>query len=505
MTHLRKLCDRAAREVKNLELDSLDRFGLERRLESYYLIGPYPPLAAMQRPSQESIETLIAQLSQPIDLYIHFPFCRVMGPWECSFCHFYKVPYDPNTEKEYVDACIKEIAMYRRRLGRIQVRSVYFGGGTFSLISRENLHRLLAFIWTELDVDSLAEVKFEVHADAARTPELLTEVICGLREYPITHLVLDIQTLNENSLRMVSWGRVRPRDYFDTLQLCRDLGIERFVTGLILGLPLETKESFLDGVLSLATLPDIVTINIFPLMLKSGDAIHDQYLRLPELFPDVAERDIMHYAARVLLRGLSFSESPLYFMNRAGSSPHHQTHKFEGLSLLGIGPSAFGTFHGSRSAQYYNVPSLNAYLRRINEGTLPIWRLGEMSAEGWQRRQLILGFLNLNRDLDPMLWNSDCPERDALEFFCDIGLLKSSGSTLALTDKGLLRTEEMSWFLAESSVRDALRLSNGHEDHRRYNYFITRTADQEQSFRSAMKASNRPRGVPVGVERNATV
>jgi oxygen-independent coproporphyrinogen-3 oxidase len=442
----------------------------------------------MQRPSPGSVEELIAQLSQPVDLYLHFPFCRVMGRYECSFCHFYKVIHDSDAESRYLDACMEEIRMYKRRLGRIRVRSVYFGGGTFSLISPENLRRLLSWLWTELDIDPDAEVKFEIHADASRTPQLLAGVLAVLRQYPITHLVLDIQTLHEDSLRMVSWGRVRPDDYFATLDLCRELGFERFVTALILGLPLETMESFLRGVLALATLPHVVTINIFPLMMKQGDAVRDQFLRVPEIFPSVRDRDVTHHAARILLRGLGFSESPLYFMNRGGTVPDQQTRKFEGRSLLGIGPSAFGTFRGRRKAQYYNVPSLGAYLRRIGAGALPIWRAGEMAGGGWLRRRIILEFLNLNRHFDlAELDGLDAAAGDLMEFYREAGLLQLHSGSLSLTGAGLLRAEEMSFFMAEQEVLEALRTCDATRKLDRFNYFITRTPRQEALFHEALR------------------
>lgn len=505
MIRMRKLYDRAAGEMKEFNLEALDRFGLDRRLESFYLIGPYPPLAAMQSPSPALFEDLIAQLSQPVDLYVHFPFCRVVGPYECSFCHFYKVSHDARAESQYIDACLQEIRMYKKRLGAIRVRSVYFGGGTFSLISPDNLRRLLSFLWTELDVDRSAEVKFEIHADASRTPKLIAGVLSVLREYPITHLVLDIQTLNEESLRMVSWGRVRPSDYFATLELCRDLGFDKFVTGLILGLPLESVDSFLCGVLSIATLLDVVTINIFPLMLKQGDALWDQFLRLSELFPGICERDVMHHAARILLRGLGFSESPLYFMNRAATVPEHQTHKFEGLSLLGFGPSAFGTIHGGRRAQYYNVPSLAAYLRCIGEGVFPVWRLGEMSPDGWLRRRLILGFLNLNRNLDLAELGGSVPSAvDLLKFFRDVGLLHLRGESLSVADCGLLRAEEMSYFVAEQAVQEALRSSHGRGGACRFNYFITRTPEQEALFHKAFRTFQDRRGAKAAIAGSVT-
>jgi len=70
-----------------------------------------------------------------VDLYIHFPYCRVVGRDECAFCHFYKEGHNPANEQDIVNNWIKEINLYRDRLGVFKINTIYFGGGTVSLIA----------------------------------------------------------------------------------------------------------------------------------------------------------------------------------------------------------------------------------------------------------------------------------------------------------------------------------------------------------------------------------
>jgi oxygen-independent coproporphyrinogen-3 oxidase len=485
---LERLQESAEHEVSAMQLDQLEEVGLERTLESYYLIGPYPPLASMGQPLGAVVEEAISTLRQPVDVYVHFPFCRVVGSLECTFCHFYKVKHDESLETRYVDACIRELRMWSDRLGRVRVRSAYFGGGTFSLISPDNLRRLLVAMRSEFDLESAAEIKFEIHADAAKTPDLLSNLLRVLMEFGTTHIVIDIQSLNEESLRQISWGRIRPEDYFETLGMCRDFGFDRYVTGLILGLPHDSFESFLRSVQRIAAIPEVVTLNLFPLMFRRGDVAFDQLQTDPAMFPGVRQRDVLHYGARMFLADLGFDESPIYFMNRGSAAAVQQTSKFEGNSLIGIGASSFGMLIGGMAAQYYNTPSIQSYLDHVERGTLPFWRIGLLSNAGLSARRLILGCLNLNRalnltEIDPLVRSNAAP---LLRLLCDLGLLRKEGALLSITPKGLLRAEEMSFFLAEEEVRRSLRGTAGDDISSRLNYFVARSSEQEDRLWEAV-------------------
>lgn len=486
MVQLRKFYERAIQEIEALDLEALWESGLDRTLNTYYLIGTYPPLLAMEEPSQNLINELTTSLRQPIDLYLHFPFCKIVGAYECIFCHFYKESYSTELENRFIDACIKEMMLYQRKIGQISVRSIYFGGGSFSLISPRNLRRLLGFIQDELEVNPRAEIKVEIRADAAGSPQELNEQLSIFSSFNVTHLVIDIQSLNRETLAASCWQRICKEDYFETLAVCKDFGFKHFVTGLILGLPFDSFDSFMESVIQLATMPHINTINIFPLMFREGDLVFKQLRDIPEIFPNVRERDIMHYAARILLQAFDFVESPLYFFNR-GTVPDHQASKFQGNSLLGIGPSAFGTFNGHKKAQYYNVPNLNQYFKRIEGDKLPIWRLGCLSEVGWATRRILFEGPNLNRPFN--MASLDAAIRDRftplVEFFAGLGLLALEGDNFTPTAKGLLRAEELSYYLAEEEVQAKLHARSSNLS--RYNYYSSRSHQQEELFSSAFK------------------
>ena len=176
----------------------------------------------MRTPSENILGSLLSELQQPVDLYIHFPFCRSMGAYECTFCHFYKEMYDQRLEESYIAMCQKELQIYKQHLHDIKVSSIYFGGGSFSLISPNSLKHLLDFLKSELDIKECEEIRFEIHADASKTPDRTKKLLSSLREFGVTHIVIDIQTFNKESLFAITWRRVHPEDYFSTLEIGKE-------------------------------------------------------------------------------------------------------------------------------------------------------------------------------------------------------------------------------------------------------------------------------------------
>ena len=280
---MKSFVEKGRNDIAKLDLHELKNIGLDRTLKTYYLLGPYPPLLAMNSFDEKLVEKSLESIIQPVDLYIHFPFCRVKGDFECSFCHFYKETYVEEREEEYLNACMKEIMIYKGKLGKIKVRSIYFGGGSFSLIKPKNLEKLLNFLNNQLEIDFTGEIKFEIHADGAKDKKHLKGLLDVLKSFGNVKIVIDIQTFNEDSLKSIAWSRVKKQDYFDTLEFCKSQNFKTFVSGLILGLPFETVESLLKNVLTLAASGDIQSINLFPLMFTKGDFAEKQYRILPEI------------------------------------------------------------------------------------------------------------------------------------------------------------------------------------------------------------------------------
>jgi len=457
----KKLLENCEILLDDMKIDDLRNIGLDRTLESYFLVGPYPPLMQMDeyRLVEHPFEIKKNTSSESVDLYIHFPYCKVVGKYECSFCPFYKEEYDPSIEYKVVENWIKEIELYKKTIGRFKINTIYFGGGSVSLIAPQNLKMFVDYLAQNMGIEQILEVKFEIHADSSKEPEKLLGNLDVLKIFRNLKLIIDIQSLNPQTLNYVSWGRLSSELYFQTLNMVIERGFKRICTGLILGLPFETPESFLEGVSKLITIPEIEMLNIYPLMIRECDHVAGCLKHTPEIMFDVKTRDIVYLATRKLLHSFGFYESPIYFYSRGSTEPIHQRKKFESEnSLIGIGPSAFGHINSQDlNVAYYNFPSISKYSEQLNEQILPFWKIYVLNEDSKHIRKIVKG-LNMLESFNIDMLSKHLKEKleNVLNIFQAHGLLEKKSSEWLLTEKGILRVEEISYYLAEVDLGQKL-------------------------------------------------
>ena len=468
-----------------MHMGNLKNSGLDRTLESYFLVGPYPPLMQMDEYhwGEHPLEIRGNKNNALVDVYIHFPFCRVVGEYECTFCPFYKEKYDTSAEHEIVKNWIREMELYKKVIGEFKASTIYFGGGTVSLITPKNLKTFVDYLRQNVGIENSSEVKFELHADSSQDPEKLHEILDILKVFNNLKLIIDIQSLNPQTLNDVTWGRLSSEAYFQTLNIVIKKGFKHICTGLILGLPFETPESFLEGVSTLITIPEIEMLNIYPLMFRECDHVFRDLKHSPEKMFDVKTRDVVHLAARKLLRSFDFSESPIYFYSRGKTEPIHQLkkHKSES-SLIAIGPSAFGHITSpDLSVAYYNLPSVIKYCEQLNQQRLPFWKTYALNEDSKYIRQLIKGKLNILKKFNIDMLSGSLKEKleVTLNIFQLYGLLEKKSGEWVLTEKGILRVEEMSYYLAEIDLGQKLTTVDISKTLKSpYHSFPNRTAEQ---------------------------
>ena len=484
----KKLLESCEHLLDEMHIDKLEDLGLDRILESYFLVGPYPPLMQMDeyRWNEHSFEIKESKSNGFVDLYIHFPYCRVVGKYECTFCPYYKEKYVSSVESEIVENWINEIKLYKKIIGDFKVSTIYFGGGTVSLITPENLKNFVDYLDEHIGLENCLEVKFEIHADSSKEPEKLYGILDVLKIFNNLKLIIDIQSLNPQTLNYVSWGRISSEIYFQTLNMVIKKGFKHICTSLILGLPFETPESFLEGVSKLASIPEIEALNIYPLMFRECDDVFKCLKHSQEIMFDVKTRDVVYLAARKFLRSFDFSESPIYFYSRGKTKPKHQLNKFESeSSLIGIGPSAFGHINSTNlNIAYYNLASVTKYGEQLDKQRLPFWKVYNLSENSKYIRKIVKG-LNMLKNFNINMLNGNLREKLEVAFniFQVHGLIEKESDEWTLTDKGILRVEEMSYYLAEIDLGQKLTAYTNETAKEPYHCFPYRTEEQVSKWK----------------------
>lgn len=490
--------DAAERTLESFNLRALDGKGLGRWDEEYYLVGLYHPLRSMNcyTNNKNSIYDFleISNIINPIDLYIHVPFCYT----DCSFCHFYKEIIRRNKindmEEMYIDALLSEAASYREKISRtmngskVSVQSIQVGGGTPSTLSPDGIKKIFDGLGNIFDLTSLKELKFEFHPELGQDSEHFGSLIKTLKSYGLTTAIIDIESISSKVLSNIGRKQGNLSRYENLVELCKNFGIQSIATAVICGLPHETVESFQETLLSIADINAIDAINIYPLMFKPSDVVFWQRRRNRGDFVSPKERDLMTVLASVLLEKAGFVEGPSHFFRRESHTPHQQMSKADSRTLLGLGPASFGYLNGSTGAiQYMNTPNLKAYVEQVHETGIGLWRASQMSSAQKHLRSVLFklnSFSTVPHGMIDVALDSDHNTRlrAVLDAQTALGLLKWTAEGVSLTTVGQLRNAETLFYLAEPDVTMWPYHDEEYELLRRYEFFPNVSLDNQVLF-----------------------
>lgn len=272
-----------------------------------------------------------------IGLYLHIPFCVR----KCLYCDFYSAKPEQGIEKRYVAALIKHLKTVAPTVADRQVDTVYFGGGTPTLLETRDLAALLDCVRAHYHLTPDAEISTECNPVTGRD-----ELFHGLAAAGFNRVSVGLQSTDEGELRALG----RPHDaaaFFNTFRGLLAAGIHNINVDLMFGIPRQTRESFA------ATLAAVVAVgpthvSAYGLRVEAGtpfDAMK-KTLCLPD---DDATADMQLLAAEKLTAaGYEHYEVSNYA--RPGCACRHNLRYWLGAPYLGFGPGAHSYSGGERYA-----------------------------------------------------------------------------------------------------------------------------------------------------------
>ena len=183
-------------------------------------------------------------------VYIHIPFCRS----RCSYCDFATGMYQSEIAETYVSAVCSEIRGWREIDQPAPVDTIYFGGGTPSLLSAEQIERILDSVTDRFEVINAPEITLEINpGDGGVDPESRRATMRAWRSLGINRASFGAQTFDDRELKLL--GRTHDSaDVRKTFALLRDARFANINFDLIAGLPHQTKESWRQSLEELAAL-----------------------------------------------------------------------------------------------------------------------------------------------------------------------------------------------------------------------------------------------------------
>ena len=284
-------------------------------------------------------------------LYIHIPFCKS----KCGYCGFYSLP-SLKQKDSFLEALKQEIVQRKDYLSNHSIRTVYFGGGTPSLLSVTEIESLLNLINTHYPVISNAEITLEANPDT-----LSLEYLIDLRHIGINRLSIGIQSFFDNDLQYLS----RKHDSHHARQ-CLDwailAGFNNISIDLIYGLPTSNAEQWNQN-LDIFFSYNLPHLSAYALTLEPN-AILTKQIELEKALPineDDALRDYDILCQRAIENGYLHYEIS-NFCRRGMHSKHNASYWF-GTPYAGFGPSAHSYDGNSRQ---WNVSSVEKYCEAMS-------------------------------------------------------------------------------------------------------------------------------------------
>ncbi len=360
-----------------------------------------------------------------LGIYIHVPFCGR----KCAYCDFYSTAYSRQAADGYISAVLRNLRHYSDRTRPTD--TLYFGGGTPSLLTPDQLGNIITEVRTDFNLTPTAEITLEANPSA-----LTRERLEKLRETGINRLSIGVQSMRDDELRFLDRTHDSARAE-RTVREAHAAGFGNISCDLMLALPGQTRDALLYSIDRLAELP-IQHISAYILKVEDGtpfarDGIASQ-------LPDGDLTAELYLAAVEALESRGFSQYEISNFARPGFESRHNTRYWKCEDYLGIGPAAHSCCGGVRFA----VPrDLQAF---IDSPVQPTEVTDDSPCSSQER--IMLG-LRLTEGIAL----SDFPdERSAIEkkipALESAGYCRFDGERLSLTPRGFLMSNQIIGFLA---------------------------------------------------------
>lgn len=358
---------------------------------------------------------------ESVGIYLHIPFCKQ----KCNYCDFCSSPSFIDKADEYTDALLKEIDTYKSA-DKIYVDSVFFGGGTPSILPSEQFIKIVEKLNEIFFIGNDAEITLEANPKTLTAEKLEVYKKCG-----VNRLSIGMQTIHENELKKL--GRIHNfEDFLTSFRIARNAGFDNINIDLMYGIPEQTVESFkktLETVISLS--PE--HISCYGLIIEENTPFYELKgtLNLPK---ENDELDMYDACVNELsIAGYRHYEISNY--SKEGYICRHNMKYWTLDEYIGFGISAHSFYNGRR---YYNKSDFGEY---ISSNCLN-YRQNETDFIGIDYNEYIMLRLRISDGIvfrefkDIFGFDFRAGREELLKRYVEAGYAVYSDNSFFLTDKG---------------------------------------------------------------------
>ncbi len=284
-------------------------------------------------------------------IYLHIPFCKQA----CTYCDFH-FSTNLKSKSDLVNAILKEIDYRKTYLNNENFDTIYFGGGTPSLLSQAELKSILEKLHSEFTINSNAEITLECNPD-----DLSKEKLSELKALGINRLSIGLQSFNDEELKWMNRAH-SAHESINSVKLAQDAGFNNITIDLIYGSKFQNLESW-QQTLQTALALNVQHISAYNLTIEAKTKLGVNHSHNTE--PAINE-DLSAQQFEMMIETLKKNGFIHYEISNFGKENYfskHNTNYWLGKNYLGLGPSAHSFNTESRQ---WNVASNAAYMSKVN-------------------------------------------------------------------------------------------------------------------------------------------
>lgn len=316
-----------------------------------------------------------------ISLYFHIPFCIK----KCNYCSFYSLKFNENLKEKFINSLIKEIELNLDLIKNYKIKTIYFGGGTPSLLSEKDYEVIFNFLSRNLNLSNLKEITLEANPESVEY-----EKFKNLYNFGINRISLGVQSFIESSLKFL--GRVHSKQkILESYEILRKIGFKNINIDLILGIPNENLFD-LENNLKMAILLNPEHISIYSLEYHEDTKIYFDLIKR-KFIPWNKE---MERKGFILIKDVLTKENYIHYeisnYARKNFESLHNLNYWSGGEYLGFGPSSYSFIN----KVYIQNGNLFFYFKSIEYNKKPYFRIQYLSEEKLKRVIFILSLRKIN-------------------------------------------------------------------------------------------------------------
>ncbi len=350
---------------------------------------------------------------EKLQLYYHFPFCLS----KCAYCAFYSLPcVSEEVIEAYVEALIRQTEGFAE--DGFEVCTVYFGGGTPSVVGATRLARLITAIKRKFALSDNAEITVELNPKTINLNGM-----CLLKEAGANRLSIGAQSFNPETLRLLNRAH-SAEDFLHCYDNALKAGFNNISADLIFALPHETTKMLEHSVKTLLSLKP-QHISVYGLSVEEGTPLWAKKESLS--FPDEEEEERQYELVCSMLNGAGYKHYEISNFALNGYQSRHNTGYWKRTPYFGFGAGAHSFYKNRR---FYTEENLQAYINNSKLGYLSPTTFNtacEISDSEAEEERIMLG-LRLSEGVEL--------SKSVPKHLIDNGFVTYKDGKVCLTEKG---------------------------------------------------------------------